>query len=98
VFVRWSSNATWWPPLLRCSTINTALVADVDMAGLGAHDITSILAAAAEWNARLRSEAETPAALQSLVERAELHWDGVRLSARLPIQLRENRWRALRPI
>jgi hypothetical protein len=27
----------------------TAIVADVDKAGLGAHDITSILAAAAEW-------------------------------------------------
>ena len=49
----------------------TAIVADVDAAGLGAHDITSILAAAAEWSARLRSEAEASPALKSLVERAQ---------------------------
>ena len=63
----------------------TAIVADVDKAGLGAHDITSILATAAEWSTRLRSEAEASTALKSLVERAELHQDGIRLSLRLPL-------------
>jgi site-specific DNA recombinase len=62
-----------------------AIVADVDAAGLGAHDIASILATAAEWSARLRSETETSIALKSLVDRAELHQDGVRLSIRLSI-------------
>jgi hypothetical protein len=64
----------------------TAIVADVDEAGLDAHDITSILATAAEWSARLRSEAEASTALKSLVDRAELHQDGIRLSIRLPIR------------
>jgi site-specific DNA recombinase len=64
----------------------TAFVADVDAAGLGAHDITSILATAAEWSARLGSEAEASTALKSLVERAELHQDGIRLAIRLPIR------------
>jgi hypothetical protein len=63
----------------------TAVVADVDKAGLGAHDIISILAAAAEWSTRLRSEAEASTALETLVDRAELHPDGIRLSIRLPI-------------
>jgi hypothetical protein len=63
----------------------TAIVADVEQAGLGAYDITSILAVAAEWSARLRSEAEVSPALESLVERAELHQDGIRLSISLPI-------------
>jgi hypothetical protein len=63
----------------------TAIVADVDKAGLGAHDITSILAAAAEWSTRLRSEAEASTALKSLIDRAELHPDGIRLSIRLPL-------------
>jgi DNA invertase Pin-like site-specific DNA recombinase len=62
-----------------------AIVADVDKAGLGAHDITSILATAAEWSTRLCSEAEASTALKSLVERAELHEDGIRLSLRLPL-------------
>ena len=55
------------------------------MSGIGAPDITSILATAAEWSTRLRSEAEAATALKSLVERAELHQDGIRLSLRLPI-------------
>jgi hypothetical protein len=63
----------------------TAIVADVDKAGLGTHDITSILATATEWSTRLRSEAEASTALKSLVDRAELHPDGIRLSLRLPI-------------
>jgi site-specific DNA recombinase len=63
----------------------TALVTDVDVAGVGAHDMTSILATAAEWSARLRTEAEAATALQTLVERAELRADGMRLSLRLPI-------------
>jgi len=63
----------------------TAIAADVEQAGLGAHDMTSILAAAAEWSTRLRSEAEVSPALESLVDRAELHQDGIRLSIRLPI-------------
>jgi site-specific DNA recombinase len=62
----------------------TALVTDVEK-GMGPHDITSILANAAEWSVRLRSEAEAFAALQSLVERAELHPDGIRLSISLPL-------------
>jgi site-specific DNA recombinase len=64
----------------------TAIVADVDEAGLDAHDITSIFATAAEWSARLRSEAEASAALKTLVDRAELRQDGIRLSIRLPIR------------
>src|ERR1700726_3874569 len=63
----------------------TAIVADVDKAGLGAHDITSILATTAAWSTRLRSEAEASTALNSLVDRAELHQDGIRLSIRLPL-------------
>jgi site-specific DNA recombinase len=63
----------------------TEIVADVDKAGLGARDTTSILATAAEWGARLRSEGEASAALKSLLDRAELHPDGIRLSIRLPI-------------
>jgi site-specific DNA recombinase len=63
----------------------TAIAADVDEAGVHAHDLTSILATAAEWSTRLRSEAEASAVLKSLVERAELHQDGIRLSLRLPI-------------
>ena len=50
------------------------------------HDIISVFATAAEWSARLRSEAEAPAALKALVDRAELHQDGIRLSIRLPIR------------
>jgi hypothetical protein len=63
----------------------TAIIADIDKAGLGTHDITSLLAAAAEWSTRLRSEAEVSPALESLVDRAELHQDGIRLSIRLPM-------------
>src|SRR5271170_3979819 len=63
----------------------TAIVADVDTAGLGAHDTRSILATAAEWSARLRSEAEAATAFATLVERAELRPDGIRFSIRLPI-------------
>ena len=63
----------------------TPIAADVDKAGLGTHDITSLLAAAAEWSTRLRSEAEVSPALESLVDRAELHQDGIRLSIRLPM-------------
>ncbi len=63
----------------------TAIVADVDVAAVGAHGITSILAIAAQWSARLRSETEAAAALKSLVERAELHPDGIRLSLKLPL-------------
>jgi site-specific DNA recombinase len=62
----------------------TAIVTDVDRVGLGAHDITSILATAAQWSGRLRSETEA-SALKSLVDRAELHQDGTHLSIRLPI-------------
>jgi site-specific DNA recombinase len=60
-------------------------VADVDAAAVGAQGITSILATAARWSARLRSEAEAAAALKSLVERAELHPDRIRLSLNLPL-------------
>ena len=63
----------------------TAIVADVDEAAVGAHGITSILATAAQWSARLRSETEASTALKSLVERAELHQDGIRLSLKLPL-------------
>ena len=63
----------------------TAIVADVDVAAVGAHGITSILATAAQWSARLRSETEASTALNTLVERAELHQDGIRLSLRLPL-------------
>jgi hypothetical protein len=63
----------------------TAIVADVEQAGRGAHDITSILATAAAWSTRLRSEAEASTALNSLLARAELHPDGIRLSIRLPL-------------
>jgi len=63
----------------------TAIVADVDKAELGARDITSILATAAEWSTRLRSETEASTALKSLVERVELHEDGIRLVLKLPL-------------
>jgi site-specific DNA recombinase len=63
----------------------TALVAEVDVAVVGARGITSMLAAAAQWSARLRSETEAATALKTLVERAELHQDGIRLSLRLPL-------------
>jgi hypothetical protein len=62
-----------------------AIVADVDVAVVGAHGITSILATAAEWSKRLRSEAEIATALETLVGRAELRQDGIRLSLRMPI-------------
>jgi site-specific DNA recombinase len=65
----------------------TTIVTEVDEAGLDPHDIPSILATAAEWSARLRSEAEASAALSALVERAELRQDGIRLSIRLPIRV-----------
>jgi site-specific DNA recombinase len=64
----------------------TAIVADVEAPGLGTHDIPSILATAAQWSSRLRSEAESSTALQSLVDRAELHQNGIRLAIRLPIE------------
>src|SRR5271167_2397886 len=63
---------------------NTAIVSDVEK-GVGLHDITSILATAAEWSVRLRSETEASTALQSLVERVELREDGIRLLIRLPL-------------
>ena len=63
----------------------TAIVADADKAGLGAHDITSTLATTAAWSTRLRSEAEASTALNSLLARAELHPEGIRLSIRLPL-------------
>jgi site-specific DNA recombinase len=65
----------------------TALVTDVEKAGLGLHDITLILAIAAEWSVRLRSETEASTALQSLVERAELRDDGIRLTLKLPLPI-----------
>ena len=71
--------------LIRILAEPTAIVADIEQAGLVAPDITSILAAAAAWSTRLRSEAEASAALNSLVERAELHQDGMRLSLSLPL-------------
>jgi site-specific DNA recombinase len=64
---------------------HTAIAADIDEAGVNAHDLTSIFASTAEWSARLRSEAEAAPALKTLVERAELHQDDIRLSIRLPV-------------
>src|SRR5207245_2970299 len=43
----------------------TAIVADVDAALFDAHAITSILASAAEWSLRLRTEAEAATALKT---------------------------------
>jgi site-specific DNA recombinase len=63
----------------------TAIVADVDVAVFGAQAITLILDSAAEWSARLRTEAEAATALKTLVERADLHQEGIRLSLKLPI-------------
>jgi hypothetical protein len=63
----------------------TAILAEVNKAGLGAHDITSILATTAAWSTRLRSEAEASTALNSLLAQAELQPDGIRLSIRLPL-------------
>ena len=68
----------------------TAIVADVDAAGLDTDDITSIFAAAKEWSSRLRSEAESSTALKALVDRAELHHNGIRLSIRLPLSTSGN--------
>jgi hypothetical protein len=66
---------------------HAAIAADIDEAGVNAQDLTSIFASTAEWSARLRSEAEAPLALKTLVERVELHQDGIRLSINLPIAL-----------
>jgi site-specific DNA recombinase len=63
----------------------TAIIADVNEAGVDAHHLTSVFAAAKEWSARLRSDAEAASALESLVERVELHHDGIRLLVRLPL-------------
>jgi hypothetical protein len=46
--------------------------------------------AAAEWSAHLRSEAEASAALKALVDPAELHHNGIRLSIRMPIRTSGN--------
>ena len=64
---------------------HTAIAADIDEAGVDAHDLTSIFASTTEWSARLRSEAEAAPALRTLVERVELHQEGIRLAIRLPI-------------
>src|SRR5207245_4470712 len=48
---------------------------------------TSILASAAEWSLRLRTEAEAATALKTLVERVDLHQERIRLALRLPFQL-----------
>jgi hypothetical protein len=63
----------------------TAIVTDIDTAVFGAPAITAILASAAEWSARLRTEAEAATALKMLVERADLQQEGIRLSLKLPI-------------
>ncbi len=63
----------------------TAIAADVDKFGLRTHDITTVFDAATEWSKCVRSESETATALSTLVERAELHLDGVRLSIKLPL-------------
>jgi hypothetical protein len=75
----------------------TAIVADVDKAGLGARDITSMLATTATWSTRLRSEAEESTALKTLLEWAQLHPEGIRLSIKLPLPTSANRRRAPRP-
>jgi hypothetical protein len=62
-----------------------AIIADVNEAADDAHDLTSIFATATEWSARPRAETEAASALESLVERAELHHDGIRLLIRLPL-------------
>jgi len=48
-------------------------------------DLKPALDAASEWNRRLRSEAEAPAALVELIERVELAEGGVRISLKLPM-------------
>jgi site-specific DNA recombinase len=65
---------------------HSTIATDVDEAGFDAHDLTTIFTSAAEWSARLRSEAEAAPALKTLVERVELHQDSVRLAIRLPIR------------
>jgi site-specific DNA recombinase len=48
--------------------------------------IKSILEAAEQWSARLRSQEESFEALASLIERAEVGKGGIRLSIRVPPQ------------
>jgi site-specific DNA recombinase len=63
----------------------TAIVAEVNEAGGDPNDLTSIFATATEWSSRLRLETEAASALRSLVERAELYHDGIRLLVRMPL-------------
>ena len=60
-----------------------AFVHDLDR-NLDAAKIQSILATAARWAARLRSDDESANALASLIDRAEVAIDGIRLSIRMP--------------
>ena len=53
---------------------------------LEASKIKSILETAAQWSLRLRSQEESSEALASLIERAEVGTDGIRLSIRVPLQ------------
>jgi len=63
------------------------IVRDLDR-DLDAAEIQSILEAAARWGARLRSEDESANALASLIDRAEVATDGIRLSIRVPSEER----------
>src|SRR5208282_5879404 len=62
-----------------------ALVRDLHH-GLDVAKIKSILEIAEQWSARLRSQEESSDALASLIERAEIAKDGIRLSIRVPLQ------------
>ncbi len=62
-----------------------ALVRDLQH-DLDVAKIKSILETAEQWNARLRSQEESSDALASLIERAEIGKDGIRLSIRVPLQ------------
>jgi site-specific DNA recombinase len=62
-----------------------ALVRDLHH-DLGVAKIKSILESAEQWDARLRSEEESSDALASLIERADIIKDGIRLAIRVPLQ------------
>ena len=67
-----------------------AIAGAVEEAGIGASHIPLVLQSARAWSSKLRSKAETTAALTALVERVELRRDGLRLSLKLRVPTAEN--------
>jgi len=67
---------------------HTAIAADIEQSDLDGQQTKSILDAASAWSNRLRSETEAADAME-LVDRVELHQDGIRLAIKLPIECSE---------